>query len=98
MQLAGARYSYEMQPAELDTHSSCSYAAHDEGRPASPLDVPPSLRLGPRVEHVKVVQDGCITEQLSEALSLSPVGPSTQSCTSDKRLVVTTNKQLNANW
>jgi hypothetical protein len=85
MQLAGADYSYEMQPAELDTHSSCDHVPH-EGRLASPLDIPPSLRLGPRVEHVKIVKDGSIIERLAEALSLSPVGVSTHSC-NDNTLV-----------
>jgi hypothetical protein len=70
--LAGAVARNAMQPAELDTLSSWSYAV-DEAKRAGPLDMPPSLRLGPRVEHVNILRDGSIVELLSEALKLPQV-------------------------
>lgn len=37
------------------------------------LDIPPKVRLGPRVEHVDMPRDGNIAEVLSEALALPQV-------------------------
>jgi hypothetical protein len=60
-------------PAELERHSSASYTING-AEAAGPLDMPPGLRLGPRVEHVKISRDGSILELLPEALDLPQVG------------------------
>lgn len=62
-------------PTELERHSSASYTYTLDGADAAgPLDKPPGLRLGPRVEHVKISRDGSILELLPEALDLPQVG------------------------
>ena len=68
-ELDSCRYSH---PAELEQHSSASYTLNG-AEAAGPLDMPPGLRLGPRVEHVKISRDGSILELLPEALDLPRV-------------------------
>ena len=87
MQAASSVDSYGYsRPAELDTRSSASYTL-DGAEAATPLDMPPSLRLGPRVEHVKVSRDGSIIELLPEALGLPPVGLPNLLCNAESRPV-----------
>ena len=60
-------------PAELERHSSASYTLNG-AEAGGPLDMPPGLRLGPRVEHVQISRDGSILELLPQALDLPQVG------------------------
>ena len=73
-------------PAELERHSSASYTLNG-AEAAGPLDMPPSLRLGPRVEHVKVPRDGSSMELLPEALDLPQVGLPNLLCNAESRPV-----------
>lgn len=56
----------------MDAHSTARQSG-DANSTSCALDIPPTLRLGPRVEHIDVPRDGSIIEVVSEALNQSQV-------------------------
>lgn len=69
--------SFAAQAAGLNANSTAR-KSNDIPMTTGALDIPPTVRLGPRVEHLDVPRDGSIVEVVSEALGLSQVR---QSCT-----------------